>query len=132
MDRVEALNNMLGGVGVLVSWIAQEIAGIPFEPKRKNMKLITECASRVVDIELKVWDGRPDLAPIHMKPERNDNNERIVYGPDNPMPDELVRKLEIMQAIKVLESFRASGKNKYLNRIAEDEVQKLNRLLGET
>lgn len=131
MDRVEALSEMITGAMNIADWIAQDIVSIPLEPKKDNLHLASLCLSHYKDISHIIYKDRPELKPYYLRDDIKRDPDSETYGPDNPLPEEAIRYLEIANAIEMLKVFSASGKNKILKDIAELEIPKLEARLNQ-
>jgi hypothetical protein len=132
MDQEKALAEALNSSSIIADWAAQTIVSIPFEPKIQNVKAIAEALSIFKDISSALYEKRPDLKPDYLKVENSNDPGRVVYGPDNPMPLNLQKCLEITGAINMLKSFQAIGKSQTLVEVADREIPKLQELLEKT
>jgi hypothetical protein len=132
MDQEKALAEALKASSVFADWAAQIIVAIPFEPKIQNVKAIAEALATFNDISSALYEKRPDLKPDYIKEEKSTESNRVVYGPDNPIPLKLQKCLEITDAINMLKSFQAVGKSQTLAEIADREIPELEEVLEKT
>lgn len=132
MDQEKALAESLNVSGIFADWAAQIIVASSFELKSQNVQAIVEVISIFKDISSALYAKRPDLKPDYLKEENPNGPNREVYGPDNPMPLNLQKCLEIISAINILKSFQYIGKNQTLAEAASREIPKLQELLEKT
>lgn len=132
MDQEKALAKALRASSIFADLAAQEIAAIPLEPKVTNVKEIAKALTIFKDISFALYEKRPDLKPAHLEETNSNDPNRVVYGPDNPMPLKLQKCLEITTAIEMLESFQTIGKSQTLVEIADREIPRLQEVLEKT
>ncbi|HEY8099966.1 MAG TPA: hypothetical protein VIF82_04380 [Burkholderiaceae bacterium] len=133
MDSHEKLAKLLEASSSFLGWAAREIAVIPFEPKKQNLEIAVQAISAISELTRALYKERPDLIPklLQLEIPQECAPQDICYGPDNPMPPELMRVLEIKGAIEMLECFEVFTVNSHLTKIAKEQLPILRNLLKE-
>ena len=132
MDPEKALAEALKSSRIFADWAAQTIVAIPFEPKIQNVMAIAEALTIFTDISSALYEKRPDLKPDDLKEEYYNDPNQVMYGPENPIPLNYQKCMEINGAINMLKSFQHIGKSQTLVEIADREIPKLQELLEKT
>ena len=127
MPSLEWINELLIEAAETLDRAALGIRDAPLEPAKENIHRIGEALTKIYEVQLRIYESRPDLKPDYLKrPIKNQGDNRAL-GMALIEADELAEAGKVEEAIGVLDGFIKKCPAPHLRGIAEAEIERYKR-----
>ena len=124
MDKIEIISRIANGASSLSNILCSTVIRSKAEPRQELKDRSIEIMEKLTDLNILIWNERPDLKPIHMK-DIDTSKPSLTIGIDVPMTDEIVEYRALTQALNILHSLNVGECNEFLQDICGREIPKL-------